>query len=101
MHFDRFVRRVEATSTPGSADLGNIVCEGSLQLNEVDSAISTLRRKRRKHPSLIKTRDGVEAIVPGLSTWTVEDLLEAGAWDDELLELADFEEVYPDDSDRY
>jgi hypothetical protein len=27
-------------------------------------------------------------------------LLEAGAWDDELAELADFEEVYPDDSDR-
>ena len=79
---------------------GNIVREGSLQLNEVDSAISTLRRKRRKHPSLIKTRDGVEAIVPGLSTWTVEDLLEAGAWDDELAEIADFEEVYPDDSDR-
>ena len=39
--------------------------------------------------------------MPGLSTWTAEDLLEAGAWDDELLaELADPEEVYPDDYDR-
>jgi hypothetical protein len=26
----------------------------------------------------------VEEIVPGLSSWTAEDLLEAGAWDDEL-----------------
>lgn len=69
-------------------------------MTEADATSATLRRKRRRHPSLIKTRDGVESIVPGLSTWTVEDLLEAGAWDDELAELADFEEVYPDDSDR-
>lgn len=66
-----------------------------------DPAISTLRRKRRKHPSLLRTRDGVEEIVPGLSTWTAEDLMEAGAWDDELAELADIgEESYPDDYDR-
>ena len=70
-------------------------------MNETDSPISTLRRKRRKHPSLLRTRDGVEEIVPGLSTWTAEDLMEAGAWDDELAELADIdEENYPDDSDR-
>ncbi len=84
---------------PGSGGPGRRV-EGFQQLNEADSGISTLRRKRRRHPSLIKTRDGVEAIVPGLSTWTVEDLLETGAWDEELAELADFEEVYPDDYDR-
>lgn len=43
----------------------------------------------------------MEEIVPGLSTWTAEDLMEAGAWDDELAELADIdEESYPDDSDR-
>lgn len=47
-------------------------------------ANSTLRRKRRRHPSLIQTANGVEEIVPGLSSWTAEDLLEAGAWDDEL-----------------
>ncbi len=70
-------------------------------MSETDSPISTLRRKRRKHPSLLRTRDGVEEIVPGLSTWTAEDLMEAGAWDDELAELADIdEEIYPDDSDR-
>jgi hypothetical protein len=70
-------------------------------LSEVDVGISTLRRKRRKHPSLLRTREGVQEIVPGLSTWTVEDLLEAGAWDEDLAELADIdEETYPDDSDQ-
>ncbi len=76
------------------------VSERFLPLSEVDPAISTLRRRRRKHPSLLQTRDGVEAIVPGLSTWTAEDLLEAGAWDEELAALADFEDSYPDESDR-
>ncbi|HEX2922552.1 MAG TPA: hypothetical protein VHS28_00810 [Chloroflexota bacterium] len=51
---------------------------------EESSAINTLRRKRRRHPSLIQTANGIEEIVPGLSSWTAEDLLEAGAWDDEL-----------------
>ena len=69
-------------------------------MSDMDSTSATLRRKRRRHPSLIRTRDGVETIVPGLSTWTAEDLLEAGAWDDELAELAGFEEVYPDNIDR-
>ncbi|MGE5619912.1 MAG: hypothetical protein ACM3US_11720 [Sphingomonadaceae bacterium] len=53
------------------------------------SALSTLRRKRRKHPSLLRTPSGVEEIVPGLSSWTAEDLLEAGAWDEELAQLTD------------
>lgn len=53
-------------------------------ITEGSAAISTLRRKRRRHPSLINTANGVEEIVPGLSSWTAEDLLEAGAWDDEL-----------------
>ncbi|HEX9014487.1 MAG TPA: hypothetical protein VF960_00630 [Chloroflexota bacterium] len=70
-------------------------------LNDAENAISTLRRKRRRHPSILQTRDGVETIVPGLSTWTAEDLLEAGAWDEELAELADLEEeTYPNDFDR-
>ncbi len=58
-------------------------------LAQENSGISTLRRKRRRHPSLLKTPSGVEEIIPGLSSWTVEDLLEAGAWDEELAELAD------------
>ncbi len=70
-------------------------------MSEVDPGISTLRRRRRKHPSLLRTRDGVQEIVPGLSTWTVEDLLEAGAWDEELADLTGVdEEVAPDDMDR-
>jgi hypothetical protein len=58
-------------------------------LAQENSGISTLRRKRRRHPSLLKTPSGVEEIIPGLSSWTVQDLLEAGAWDEELAELAD------------
>lgn len=53
--------------------------------------ISTLRRKRRRHPALLRTQDGIEEIIPGLSTWTPEDLLEAGAWDEELAQLADLD----------
>jgi hypothetical protein len=70
-------------------------------LAQDNSGISTLRRKRRRHPSLLNTPSGVEEIIPGLSSWTVEDLLEAGAWDEELAELADQdneeapEELYP------
>lgn len=41
---------------------------------------------------MIRTRDGVEEIVPGLSTWTAEDLLEAGAWDEELADFADLDQ---------
>ncbi|MHB0869321.1 MAG: hypothetical protein ACYC66_04580 [Chloroflexota bacterium] len=55
------------------------------------SALSTLRRKRRRHPSLLRTPSGVEEIVPGLSSWTVEDLLEAGAWDEELAQLTNLD----------
>jgi hypothetical protein len=70
-------------------------------LNGTDSGISTIRRKRRRHPSLLKTLDGVAEIVPGLSTWTAEDLLEAGAWDEELAEIGGIhEEIYPDDYNR-
>ena len=58
-------------------------------LAQENSGLSTLRRKRRKHPSLLKTSSGVEEIIPGLSSWTVEDLLEAGAWDEELAEFTD------------
>ncbi len=53
-------------------------------MREDNSGLSTIRRKRRKHPSLLRTSSGVEEIIPGLSTWTAEDLLEAGAWDEEL-----------------
>lgn len=28
-------------------------------------------------------------IIPGLSTWTAEDLVEAGGWDDELAGFSD------------
>jgi len=41
---------------------------------------------------MLSTREGVEVIVPGLSTWTAEDLLVAGAWDDDLAELTDMDE---------
>lgn len=57
------------------------------------TGLSTIRRKRRRHPSRIRTSAGVEEIIPGLSTWTAEDLVEAGAWDEELAEYSDsFEE---------
>ncbi len=69
-------------------------------MTQENSGISTLRRKRRRHPSLLKTPSGVEEIIPGLSSWTVEDLLEAGAWDEELAELAaDDDEDVPEDPD--
>ncbi len=61
-------------------------------MSEENSGISTLRRKRRKHPSMLRTPTGVEEVVPALSTWTVEDLLEAGAWDDELADFATTDE---------
>ena len=51
--------------------------------------ITTIRRKRRKHPSKIRTSTGIEEIIPGLSTWTAEDLVEAGAWDEELAKFTD------------
>lgn len=51
--------------------------------------ISTIRRKRRKHPSRIRTSTGVVEIIPGLSTWTAEDLVEAGGWDEELAKYTD------------
>lgn len=54
--------------------------------------ISTIRRKRRKHPSRIRTSTGIEEIIPGLSTWTAEDLVEAGAWDEELAKFTDSSE---------
>ncbi|HZK67474.1 MAG TPA: hypothetical protein VFD42_08035 [Chloroflexota bacterium] len=41
---------------------------------------------------MLSTREGVEVIVPDLSTWTAEDLLVAGAWDDDLAELTDMDE---------
>ena len=56
-------------------------------MREDNSGLSTIRRKRRKHPSLLRTSSGIEEIIPGLSTWTAEDLLEAGAWDEELEQL--------------
>jgi hypothetical protein len=56
--------------------------------------MTALRRKRRKHPAMLRTSDGPEQIVPGLSTWTVEDLLEAGAWDEELAEIAGIDDEY-------
>ncbi len=60
-------------------------------MSQENGGISTLRRKRRRHPSLLRTPGGVEEIVPGLSSWTVEDLLEAGAWDEELAEFTDLD----------
>lgn len=74
-----------------------------MQLSQDGSAITALRRKRRKHPTMIRAVGGVEEIVPGLSTWTAEDLLEAGAWDEELAEIARIDdEVYAlDEEDRY
>jgi len=48
-----------------------------------------MRRKRRRHPTRIRTTTGIEEIIPGLSTWTAEDLVEAGAWDEELAGFAD------------
>jgi len=45
----------------------------------------------------------VEEIIPGLSSWTAEDLLEAGAWDEELAGFTDqsdeepFSEPNPED----
>lgn len=66
-------------------------------MNQDNWGIPTLRRKRRRHPALIRTQDGVEEIIPGLSTWTAEDLLEAGAWDEELAELTDMQT--PDEMD--
>jgi hypothetical protein len=63
-------------------------------LREDVSGISTIRRKRRKHPSRIRTSTGIEEIIPGLSTWTAEDLVEAGAWDEELAKYTDFYEEY-------
>lgn len=41
---------------------------------------------------MLSTREGVEVIVPGLSTWSAEDLLVAGGWDDDLAELTDMDE---------
>lgn len=41
---------------------------------------------------MLSTGEGVAVIVPGLSTWTAEDLLVAGAWDDDLAELTDMDE---------
>ena len=72
-------------------------------MREDGSGVASLRRKRRKHPSLLRTPNGVEEVIPGLSTWTVEDLLEAGAWDQELAEFegVDLEEERPEeDPDR-
>lgn len=72
-------------------------------MNHDNSAISTIRRRRRKHPSLLRTSSGVEEIIPGLSSWTAEDLLEAGAWDEELAGFTDqsdeepFSEPNPED----
>lgn len=69
-------------------------------MREDSSGISTIRRKRRKHPTLLRTPSGVEEVVPGLSTWTAEDLLVAGGWDEDLSELADLEVVEPDDREE-
>mgnify|MGYP005870851021 CR=1 FL=1 len=66
-------------------------------MNQDSTGIPNLRRKRRRHPALLRTHDGVEEIIPGLSTWTAEDLMEAGAWDEELAELTDMQ--VPDDMD--
>jgi len=60
-------------------------------VREDNHGASALKRRRRRHPALLRTRGGVEKIVPGLSTWTAEDLLEAGAWDEELAQLADLD----------
>ncbi len=71
-------------------------------MREDNSGISTLRRKRRRHPTMLRTTSGVEEVIPGLSTWTAEDLLEAGGWDEELSELADVpdEVEYPEEDDE-
>jgi hypothetical protein len=61
--------------------------------------MTALKRKRRKHPAMLRTPDGPEEIIPGLSTWTAEDLLEAGAWDEELAEIAGINDEYrPEDA---
>lgn len=51
---------------------------------------------------MLRTTSGVEEVIPGLSTWTAEDLLEAGGWDEELSELADVpdEVEYPEEDDE-
>ncbi len=49
---------------------------------------------------MLRTQGGVEVIVPGLSSWTAEDLLEAGAWDEELAEYADMHDGWEEPEER-
>ena len=58
-------------------------------MRDEGSAVSTIRRRRRRHPTQLRTGSGVVEIIPGLSTWTAEDLVEAGGWDDELAGFSD------------
>ena len=63
-------------------------------MTQEGTTASALRRRRRRHPRMIRTPDGIEEIIPGLSTWTAEDLMEAGAWDAEFAEIAGVEDEY-------
>jgi hypothetical protein len=63
-------------------------------LTQEATAMTALRRKRRRHPTVLLTPGGPEEIIPGLSTWTAEDLVEAGAWDEELADIADISDEF-------